>query len=103
MENRYKTVLQPARPVAGFGAAQPPMAHAAMQQQAARAHMANAGVASKVLKNSTTLAVAHQNEPVVGAAADKRTVATFLMGFLAAWALLPENGEMPKPHVTLQF
>ena len=67
--------------------------------------MLNASVATKVMKNSTTLAAVNTNDQqvVAGAGADKRTVATFLMGFLAAWALLPADGEMPKPQVTLQF
>ena len=62
--------------------------------------MMNASAAARVQAQNQSLAAF--NEPQTGVKADKKTVGTFLMGFIAAWALLPAEGkDVPKPKVTL--
>merc|ERR1719198_79063 len=101
MENKYTNMA------ASSGAMRPSMLHSAQMAQnpmhAQQMNMMNAAAAAKVQRNMTAMVKVDQQEPA-GAKTDKKTLGTFLMGALAAWALLPADGaNVPKPKVTLNF
>ena len=102
MDNRYRTVFQAQRP-AGL-AGQPNMPPAAMQHHQRMAQMQNASVANRARQQQQSLVAFNpHDEPMVGAKTDVKTAAAFIVGFVAGWAFLPDDGSIPKPNLVVQF